>query len=318
MPNSSPSPALVFQGPFDNRPVADVVDRTPEQSAEEALNIPMPPLEGLVQFVDVGFRYGDDGPMSVQGVNLEIPVGSFVGLVGGSGSGKSTLLKLLPRFYRPLEGRVLIDGLDINACGGTHVASLAELQLVKVLRVEKDRGNARLSFVAGGRALALLGACLTREAALTKELSCSAAEVPARCASLKAEAAAAAKERKALVTEIAAAAGAGLAAGAAPNGVISHHRAGADERPRPPRAAAVSGAAVRAVCAGRGAEGRVLRRGICSAAEFDGRRRGGRLLGTWGRLHGRVAGSPKEVQGPRGERGPEPGRGGRRVGLEPP
>ena len=96
------------------RMVADVVDRTPEQSAEEALNIPMPPLEGLVQFVDVGFRYGDDGPMSVQGVNLEIPVGSFVGLVGGSGSGKSTLLKLLPRFYRPLEGRVLIDGLDIN------------------------------------------------------------------------------------------------------------------------------------------------------------------------------------------------------------
>ena len=52
--------------------------------------------------------------MSVQGVNLEIPAGSFVGLVGGSGSGKSTLLKLLPRFYRPLEGRVLIDGLDIN------------------------------------------------------------------------------------------------------------------------------------------------------------------------------------------------------------
>ena len=96
------------------RMVADVVDRTPEQSAEEALNIPMPPLEGLVQFVDVGFRYGDDGPMSVQGVNLEIPAGSFVGLVGGSGSGKSTLLKLLPRFYRPLEGRVLIDGLDIN------------------------------------------------------------------------------------------------------------------------------------------------------------------------------------------------------------
>mgnify|MGYP001162678624 CR=1 FL=1 len=96
------------------RMVADVVDRTPEQSAEEALNIPMPPLEGLVQFVDVGFRYSDDGPMSLQGINLEIPAGSFVGLVGGSGSGKSTLLKLLPRFYRPQEGRVLIDGLDIN------------------------------------------------------------------------------------------------------------------------------------------------------------------------------------------------------------
>jgi ATP-binding cassette subfamily B protein len=94
--------------------VADVVDRTPEQSPEEALNIPMPPLQGRVQFVDVSFRFNDDGPMVLQNVNLEVPVGSFVGLVGGSGSGKSTLLKLLPRFYRPKEGKVLIDGLDIN------------------------------------------------------------------------------------------------------------------------------------------------------------------------------------------------------------
>jgi ATP-binding cassette subfamily B protein len=47
-------------------------------------------------------------------INLEIPSGAFVGLVGSSGSGKSTLLKLLSRFYRPLEGKVLIDGLDIN------------------------------------------------------------------------------------------------------------------------------------------------------------------------------------------------------------
>ncbi len=94
--------------------VADVVDRTPEQSAEEALNIPMPPLQGRVQFVDVTFRFSNDGPMVLQNVNLEVPVGSFVGLVGGSGSGKSTLLKLLPRFYRPLDGKVLIDGLDIN------------------------------------------------------------------------------------------------------------------------------------------------------------------------------------------------------------
>ena len=94
--------------------VADVVDRTPEQSAEEALNIPMPPLQGRVQFVDTSFRFSDEAQLVLQNVNLEVPVGSFVGLVGGSGSGKSTLLKLLPRFYRPSEGKVLIDGLDIN------------------------------------------------------------------------------------------------------------------------------------------------------------------------------------------------------------
>ena len=96
------------------RMVADVVDRPTEQSQTEALNIPMPPLIGRVQFVDVAFRYSEDQDPILNGVNLEIPAGSFVGLVGGSGSGKSTLLKLLPRFYRPSQGRVLVDGLDIN------------------------------------------------------------------------------------------------------------------------------------------------------------------------------------------------------------
>jgi len=96
------------------RMVADVVDRPTEQSASEALNIPMPPVVGQVLFVDVGFRYSDEQDLILNGVNLEVPTGSFVGLVGGSGSGKSTLLKLLPRFYRPNTGRVLVDGLDIN------------------------------------------------------------------------------------------------------------------------------------------------------------------------------------------------------------
>jgi ATP-binding cassette subfamily B protein len=67
-----------------------------------------------VQFVDVGFRFRDQGPLVLDGVDLEIPAGSFVGLVGGSGSGKSTLLKLLSRFYPPERGSVLIDGLDIG------------------------------------------------------------------------------------------------------------------------------------------------------------------------------------------------------------
>ena len=94
--------------------VADVVDRFPEQSQEESQNIPMPPLNGRLQFAGVNFRFGSDGPLVLQNINLDIPAGSFVGLVGGSGSGKSTLLKLVPRFYRPLEGTVLMDGLDIN------------------------------------------------------------------------------------------------------------------------------------------------------------------------------------------------------------
>ncbi len=96
------------------RMVADVVDRDPEQPEDQAGNIPLPPLQGRVQFVDVAFRFRDQGPLVLDGVDLEIPAGSFVGLVGGSGSGKSTLLKLLSRFYPPERGSVLIDGLDIG------------------------------------------------------------------------------------------------------------------------------------------------------------------------------------------------------------
>ena len=94
--------------------VGDVVDRTTEQTDGESTNIPMPPIQGHVCLRNVSFRFADDAPMVLHNVNLEVPAGSFVGMVGGSGSGKSTLLKLLPRFYRPESGSVLIDGYDIN------------------------------------------------------------------------------------------------------------------------------------------------------------------------------------------------------------
>ena len=94
--------------------VADVVDRPTEQSELEAQNIPMPPLQGHVQFTNLGFSYTQDAPSVLNAVNLSIQRGSFVGVVGGSGSGKSTLLKMVPRFYRPTTGKVIIDGFDID------------------------------------------------------------------------------------------------------------------------------------------------------------------------------------------------------------
>ena len=94
--------------------VGDIVARQTEQSEEEATNIPMPPLLGEVAFQGVSFRFDEDAPRVLHGIDLQVPAGTFVGLVGGSGSGKSTLLKLLPRFYKAEEGQVLIDGLDIN------------------------------------------------------------------------------------------------------------------------------------------------------------------------------------------------------------
>jgi ATP-binding cassette subfamily B protein len=93
---------------------ADVVDRPTEQSDRQASNIPMPPLEGKISIQNVDFRYDEAGQQILYNVSLDVPVGTFVGMVGGSGSGKSTLLKLLPRFYEPESGRIKIDGLDIS------------------------------------------------------------------------------------------------------------------------------------------------------------------------------------------------------------
>ena len=93
---------------------ADVVDRPTEQSVQQATNIPMPPIAGSVSIQAVDFSYSNSGPRILHNVSLEVPQGTFVGMVGGSGSGKSTVLKLLPRFYEPDAGRLLIDGMDIN------------------------------------------------------------------------------------------------------------------------------------------------------------------------------------------------------------
>jgi ATP-binding cassette, subfamily B, bacterial len=70
------------------------------------------PRRGNVQFDNVGFAY-PDGRAVFSDLNLEIPGGQRVGLVGESGGGKSTLFALLQRFYDVQQGRILIDGLGI-------------------------------------------------------------------------------------------------------------------------------------------------------------------------------------------------------------
>jgi subfamily B ATP-binding cassette protein MsbA len=75
---------------------------------------PLPRGEATIRFEDVGFTYGAGGPPALTGVSLEVRRGETIALVGPSGGGKSTILNLIPRFYDPTEGRVLIDGRDVR------------------------------------------------------------------------------------------------------------------------------------------------------------------------------------------------------------
>lgn len=74
----------------------------------------MPPVRGNVEFRDVSFTYPAAEQPTLTGVNLSVAAGCKVAVVGPNGSGKTTLVNLLPRFYDPGSGRILIDGLDIT------------------------------------------------------------------------------------------------------------------------------------------------------------------------------------------------------------
>jgi ATP-binding cassette subfamily B protein len=76
--------------------------------------VAMPTLGGTIEFRDVWFRYSPRHPWVLRGVNLVIPAGQAVAIVGRNGAGKSTLLKLLCRFYDPTRGSVLWDGVDLR------------------------------------------------------------------------------------------------------------------------------------------------------------------------------------------------------------
>ncbi len=71
-------------------------------------------VRGAVEFRDVSFEYASANGAVLRGINLQVPAGSSLAIVGRSGSGKSTLVSLLPRFYDPTAGSVLIDGVDIR------------------------------------------------------------------------------------------------------------------------------------------------------------------------------------------------------------
>ena len=86
---------------------------TPAEPTYNPGRAALPTVRGDVTLERVTFRYRVDGPEVLQDVDLSVPAGQVVGIVGQSGSGKSTLAKLIQRLYVPESGRVLVDGVDL-------------------------------------------------------------------------------------------------------------------------------------------------------------------------------------------------------------
>ena len=82
-------------------------------------------VRGAVAFEHVGFRYHPDGTWTLRDIDLEIPPGTTLAVVGETGSGKTTLAYLLARLYEVEEGRVTIDGVDVRNLSHASLASTA-------------------------------------------------------------------------------------------------------------------------------------------------------------------------------------------------
>jgi len=104
--------------------ILNLLDQQPEiVDAPGATTLPQ--IAGRVEFRDVSFRYGsgDDAAWALRDIDLVVPPGQTVALVGETGAGKSTFAKLVSRFYDPTEGAVLVDGHDLREVTGESLRS---------------------------------------------------------------------------------------------------------------------------------------------------------------------------------------------------
>lgn len=93
----------------------EVIKRVPRIDSDSTEGQILDNVAGEVEFKNVEFAYPSrQESIILKGFSLRIPAGKTVALVGGSGSGKSTVVALMQRFYDPLAGEILVDGVAID------------------------------------------------------------------------------------------------------------------------------------------------------------------------------------------------------------
>lgn len=124
---------LLYIGVFTD-PIRTLVDFTEQfqngytgfERFQEIMNIrpdiedapdamPIGKVKGEIEFDNVSFQYKDNQENVLNHINLKVPAGAYMALVGSSGAGKTTLCSLIPRFYDVTGGRIMIDGKDIRS-----------------------------------------------------------------------------------------------------------------------------------------------------------------------------------------------------------
>jgi ATP-binding cassette subfamily B protein len=108
---------LIQRGRASLDRIADIFN-TPVEIVESPHPQPLESVRGNIRFEDVSFAYpangGDPAPTVLHHIDLTLPAGRILGIVGPPGCGKTTLINLIPRLYDPTAGRVLLDGMDIR------------------------------------------------------------------------------------------------------------------------------------------------------------------------------------------------------------
>ena len=93
--------------------LADIMDRETEKE-EKSNIILMPKLKGKILYSNISYSFSEFNKPVIKNINIEFQQNTINGIVGRSGSGKSTLIKLLSRIYVPTNGKIIVDGYDIN------------------------------------------------------------------------------------------------------------------------------------------------------------------------------------------------------------